>query len=112
MGLCSTRRPRGHNLYLKATKNMLVRGLLASLSSVVVLICRLSTSVGEAVSKLELDLLNGRTGIMRPESSRCQVAVPNHQEVGIHSFCNDLPRDLDPQVIMERSMEHGISRDK
>lgn len=108
MGLCSTRRPRGHSLNLKATKNM----LLASLSSVVVLICRLSTSVGEAVSKLELGLLNGRTGIMRPESSRCQVAVLNHQEVGIHSFCNDLPRDLDPQVIMERSMEHGISRDK
>lgn len=76
--LDSTRRHRGHNVYLKATKSVLVRGLLVQLSSVVALIGRLGISEEEAVSGLELDLLNGTMGLIVPESNRRQVVVLNH----------------------------------
>lgn len=47
-------------------------------SSVVALIFRLRMLVGEAVSELEINLLNATVGLMGPESNRFQVAVLNH----------------------------------
>lgn len=76
--LDSTRRHKGYKVYLKATKSVLVRGLLVQLSSVVALIWMLGISEEEAVSELELDLLNGTMGLIVPESNRWQVVVLNH----------------------------------
>lgn len=78
-----------------------MRGLLTSPSSVTGLTCRPRMSVGEAVSELELVLLNDTVGMWRPKSNRRQVVMVllNHQKAGVYNFHNDLRK----QWIAQRS---------